>query len=337
VAHRDPAVPRLTEVGAWRTQTVIGRPDGDSTKWRFDGQPHGGFYTQDDIREIVAYARARFVTVVPEIEMPGHSQAAIAAYPELGNTGATLPVGTFWGVDENILNPSDATIRFEQNVLTEVLALFPGRWIHIGGDEAPKTQWRRAAGASAHPRARAEERERAAELLHPSHGRVSHGARPLAHRLDEILEGGLAPNAVVMSWRGIGGGIAAAQAGHDVVMTPTDYTYFDYYQATDTTTEPLAIGGFLPLDSVYAYEPVPDTLRADEAHHVLGSQGQVWTEYIPDPKRVEYMAFPRACALAEVVWTPRAARNYADFLARLATHARRLAILDVNYRPLSRP
>jgi len=326
--------PRLTQVGGWRRETLIGRPDRDSTAWRFDGRPHGGFYTQDDIREVVAYARARFITIVPEIEMPGHSQAAIAAYPELGNTGGTIPVWTRWGVSENILNPEEATIRFYQNVLTEVIGLFPGRWIHVGGDEAVKTQWQ------ASPRVQARIRELGLKDEHElqswfirrmdefltAHGRALVG-------WDEILEGGLAPNAVVMSWRGADGGIAAAQAGHDAIMTPGQYTYFDHYQSQDTVSEPLAIGGFLPLDSVYAFEPVPDALSPAEARHILGAQGQLWTEYIADPKQVEYMAFPRACALAEALWTPREAKEYADFLTRLATHRRRLAILDVNARP----
>jgi len=290
--------PRLTTVGAWRRETIVGRPDRrDSTTWRFDGQPHGGFYTQDDIREIVAYAQARFITIVPEIEMPGHSQAAIAAYPELGNKGDTLSPWTRWGVDENILNPGEQTIRFYQNVLTEVMGLFPGHWIHIGGDEAPKAQWKASplAQERIHELGLKDEDElqswftrRMDEFL-TAHGRSLIG-------WDEILQGGLAPNATVMSWRGIAGGIAAARAGH------------------------------------YAFEPVPAELTADEARHVLGAQGQVWTEYIPDPKRVEYMAFPRACALAEVLWTPREERDYADFTRRLATHLARLAVLDVNYR-----
>ena len=326
--------PRLTTVGAWRRETIVGRPDRrDSTTWRFDGQAHGGFYTQDDIREIVAYAQARFITIVPEIEMPGHSQAAIAAYPELGNKGDTLSPWTRWGVDENILNPGEQTIRFYQNVLTEVMGLFPGHWIHIGGDEAPKAQWKASplAQERIHELGLKDEDElqswftrRMDEFL-TAHGRSLIG-------WDEILQGGLAPNATVMSWRGIEGGIAAARAGHDVVMAPGSHTYFDHYQSTDTTREPLAIGGFLPLDTVYAFEPVPAELTADEARHVLGAQGQVWTEYIPDPKRVEYMAFPRACALAEVLWTPREERDYADFTRRLATHLARLAVLDVNYR-----
>src|SRR5437762_6105467 len=299
--------PRLTLVGAWRRETIVGRPDRrDSTSWRFDGQPHGGFYTQDDIREIVAYAQSRFVTIVPEIEMPGHSQAAIAAYPELGNKGDTLSPWTRWGVDENILNPGEQTIRFYQNVLTEVMALFPGHWIHIGGDEAPKAQWKASplAQERIHELGLKDEDElqswftrRMDEFL-TAHGRSLIG-------WDEILQGGLAPNATVMSWRGIEGGIAAARAGHDVVMAPGSHTYFDYYQSTDTTREPLAIGGFLPLDTVYAFEPVPAELTADEARHVPGAQGQVGTEDLPDPEPGEDLAFPRACALAEVLWTPR--------------------------------
>src|SRR5881396_558574 len=299
--------PRLAEVGAWRCQTIIGRPDDDSTKWRFDGQPHGGYYTQDDIREVVAYAQARFVTIVPEIEMPGHSQAAIAAYPELGNTGNPIPVWTSWGVSENILKPEDATIRFYQDVLTEVMGLFPGRWIHVGGDEADKAQWVAILGLSL-PDAEAKQ----SWFIHQMDTFLTSKGRVLIG-WDEILEGGLAPNAVVMSWRGTDGGIAAAQAGHDVVMTPGSHTYLDHYQSLDTASEPLAIGGFLPIDTVYSYEPVPAALTAAEGRHVLGAQAQMWTEYIPDPKRAEYMVFPRLCALAEAVWTPRDRKDFADF------------------------
>ncbi len=318
--------PRLTQVGAWRTQTLVGRPDEDTTKWTFDGRPHGGFYTQDDVREIVAYARARFVTVVPEIEMPGHSQAAIAAYPELGNTGDTVHVWTSWGVSENILNPDDRTVRFYQDILTEVMGLFPSRWIHVGGDEADKAQWLTFRRLSL-PDAQALQSWfiRQMDDFLTAHGRALIG-------WDEILEGGLAPNAVVMSWRGTEGGIAAAQAGHDVVMTPGSHTYLDHYQSLDTASEPLAIGGFLPIDTVYSYEPVPDALTAAEGRHVLGAQAQMWTEYVPDSRHAEYMIFPRLCALAEVVWTPRDRKDFAGFTARLGTHLRRLAILDVNYR-----
>jgi hexosaminidase len=337
--------PRLTSVGAWRSQTLVGRSQRDSTLDVYDRKPHGGFYTQEDVREIVAYARERFVRIVPEIEMPGHSQAAIAAYPSLGNFGDTVPVWNRWGVTPHILNPSDTTIAFMQDVLTEVMGLFPGQFIHIGGDEAIKPEWKDSPRAQAKIRAlgivpddstdprdrfRAENELQSWFTTQMDRFLTSHGRRLIGW--DEILEGGLAPNAVVMSWRGTAGGLAAARAGHDVVMTPGDYTYFDHYQSRNTAAEPLAIGGFLPLDSVYAYEPVPAELEPQYVSHILGAQGQVWAEYIEGPKNVEYMAFPRECALAEVLWTPKARRDYADFSARLPAELRRLEALDVNYR-----
>jgi hexosaminidase len=329
--------PRLTEIGSWRRETLVGRQAAyaDSTQWRFDGRPHGGFYTQDDVREIVAYARARFVTVVPEIEMPGHAQAAIAAYPALGNIGDTGAVSTHWGVHRRILNPEESTIRFMQDVLTEVLVLFPGRYVHIGGDEAAKDEWVASARAQARIRELGlkDEHELQSYFIRRMDEFLTARGRSLVG-WDEILEGGLAPNAVVMSWRGTAGGIAAAQAGHDVVMAPTSHTYFDYYQSRDTLSEPIAIGGYLPLEVVYGYDPLPAELTADQARHVLGAQGQLWTEYMPGPRQVEYMAFPRLTALAEVLWSPRERKDFADFTARLATHLQRLSILDVNFRPL---
>ncbi len=341
--------PRLTSVGAWRSQTLVGKAQRDSTLDVYDHKPHGGFYTQDDVREIVEYARERFVRIVPEIEMPGHSQAAIAAYPSLGNFGDTVPVWTRWGVTPHILNPSDTTIAFMQDVLTEVMALFPGEFIHIGGDEAIKPEWKaspraqakiKALGISpddpANPRDfRAENELQSWFTTQMDHFLTAHGRRLVGW--DEILEGGLAPNAVVMSWRGTAGGLAAARAGHDVIMTPGDYTYFDHYQSRSTATEPLAIGGFLPLDSVYAYEPVPAELEPQFAPHILGAQGQIWTEYIEGPKNVEYMAFPREAALAEVLWSPKARRDFTDFSARLPAEFARLQALDVNYRPTTKP
>jgi hexosaminidase len=333
--------PLLTSIGAWRRQSLVGQQHAyaDTTQWVYDKIPHGGFYTQDDVREVVAYARARFITVVPEIEMPGHAQAAITAYPWLGNTGQQLEVLTHWGVDQNILNPSDSAIHFMQDVLTEVLALFPSHWIHTGGDEAPKQQW------VASPLAQARIKELG---LHSENELQSWLTAQMSRFLeargraligwDEILEGGtegLAPNAVVMSWRGMDGGIAAAQAGHDVVMTPTSNTYFDYYQSQNAANEPLAIGGFLPLETVYAFEPVPPSFDSTQASHILGTQGQIWTEYQRTPKNVEYMVFPRLSALAEVAWTPREQRDFSDFSARLSKHLRRLSVLDVNYRPLN--
>ncbi|MBI1966905.1 MAG: beta-N-acetylhexosaminidase [Gemmatimonadetes bacterium] len=327
--------PRLTDVGAWRAQTLVGPYTEDSTTWVFDGERHGGYYTQDDIREIVAYAKERFVTVVPEIEMPGHSQAAIAAYPWLGNTGDSVPVLGRWGVSANILKPSDSTIAFYQDVLTEVLQLFPGPFIHVGGDEALKDQWKASPWVQARIKelGLANEEEMQSWFIRQMDAWLAARGRRLVG-WDEILEGGLAPGATVMSWRGTEGGIAAARAGHDVVMAPGSHTYFDHYQSQNRAAEPLAIGGFTPLEKAYAFDPVPAELEPQYRRHILGAQGQVWTEYIKGPKQVEYMAYPRMTALAEVLWTPPAQKNYEDFVGRLRTHLRRLDILDVNYRPL---
>ena len=337
--------PLLTAIGAWRTQTLVGKPQRDSAQDVYDHKRHGGFYTQDDVREIVAYARERFVRVVPEIEMPGHSQAAIAAYPSLGNLDTAVSVWTRWGVTPHILNPSDTTIAFMQDVLTEVMGLFPGDFIHIGGDEAIKPEWKESRRAQAKIESlgitpddphnsqdfHAENELQSWFTTQMDHFLAAHGRRLVGW--DEILEGGLAPNAVVMSWRGTAGGLAAARAGHDVIMTPGEYTYFDHYQSRTIAGEPLAIGGFLPLDSVYAFEPIPAGLEPQYASHVLGAQGQIWTEYIEGPKNVEYMAFPREAALAEVLWTPKYRRDFADFSARLPAELDRLNALDVNYRP----
>ncbi len=326
--------PKLTEVGAWRKETIIGHARGDKSQWRFDGTPHGGFYTQDDVREVVAYAAARFVTVVPEIEMPGHAQAAIAAYPELGTTGKPVDVLTYWGGCIEIFNVEDSTITFMQNVLAEVMELFPSEFIHIGGDEVTKQPWKDDPRAQAKMAALGlkNEDELQSWFIHQMDAFLTaHGRRLVGW--DEILEGGLAPGATVMSWRGEAGGIAAANAGHDVVMAPTSHTYFDYYQAAPET-EPLAIGAFLPLETVYGYEPVPNEIEADKAHHILGAQGQLWSEYMPYSGRVEYMAFPRACALAEVVWTPKEQKDFDAFKTRLAAHSERLKTLNVNFRPL---
>jgi len=320
--------PRLTEVGAWRKDTML-----KTNPPTYEGKPHGGFYTQDDLRQLVAYAKERFVTVVPEIEMPGHSQAAIAAYAELGNTGAPLEVRTDWGVIENIYNAENSTIQFLQDVLTEVMDIFPSRFIHIGGDEAPKKQWKESERAQARIKElglKNEEQLQSWFVKEMDKFLASKGRRLIGW--DEILEGGLAPGAAVMSWRGEKGGIEAARVGHDVVMAPTDYTYFDYYQSRNRAAEPPAIGNFLPLEKVYSYEPIPRRLRGAQARHVLGAQFQLWTEYIPDPQQAEYMMFPRACALSEVVWSPARGKQYRDFMTRLDAHLERLKTLGVNYR-----
>jgi hexosaminidase len=321
--------PKLTEIGSRRKETRLGHED---KKGGFDGKPHGGFYSQADIREMVRYAQERHVTIVPEIEMPGHAQAAIAAYPELGNTNEKLEVSTEWGVHKNVFNANESTILFLQDVLSEVVELFPSRFIHVGGDEVPIDQWKTS------PQAQARMRELKLENELALHGfiirRMDDFLRSKGRRLvgwDEILEGGVGTTAVVMSWRGSKGGIEAAQAGHDVIMAPNTHTYFDYYQAKGPD-EPLAIGGHVPLETVYSFDPVPKNFSATQAQRVLGTQGQLWTEYIATERHLEYLAFPRLTALAEVAWTPAQGKDYAGFQQRLRVHEQRLNSLGVNYR-----
>ncbi|MFW6201652.1 MAG: family 20 glycosylhydrolase, partial [Gemmatimonadota bacterium] len=321
--------PRLTTVGSCRAETQVGR---ESDPFVGDGERYCGHYTQAEAREIVEYARERFITVLPEIEMPGHSRAALAAYPELACTDGPFEVGTRWGVYEDIYCPGERTFAFLEDVLTEVMAVFPSEVIHIGGDEAPKARWEESPVAQrVIEREGLEDEEELQGWFVARIGRflAEHGRRLVGW--DEILEGGLAPDAVVMSWRGVEGGIEAVKAGLDVVMTPTSHAYFDYYQG-DPEQEPLAIGGHLPLEEVYEFEPVPDALSADEARHVLGAQGNVWTEYMRTPEHVEYMVFPRLLAMAEVVWTPRDARDRDGFMRRLGRQLRRLDARGVNYR-----
>lgn len=301
--------------------------------------PQGGYYTQDDIREVVRYAADRFITVVPEIEMPGHSSAAVTAYPEVGNKLQIAEGGgdtTFMTGGDANYNVDDSTIHFLQDVLTEVMALFPSKFIHIGGDEVDKRPWH------ANPKAQARMRElnlkdenelqswfvRQMDQFLAAHGRRLVG-------WDEILEGGLAPGATVMSWRGMAGGVAAAKAGHDVVMAPTQFTYLDYYQWVAPRLEPLAFSNFLPLEQIYSFEPIPPELNAREAAHVLGGQAQLWSEYIPHRMEMDYEAWPRLCALAETVWSPKESRNFADFSLRLKPDIEKLKVLNVNYRPVT--
>jgi hexosaminidase len=324
--------PRLTTVGAFRKDTMTPPRTKDPAARKFSGKPHGGFYTQDDVREVVRYAAERGVTVLPEIEMPGHATAAMAAYPELGNTAKPMEVLTYWGITDHVLGVTDKVLRFFEDVLEEVLELFPSKFIHVGGDECPKTEWRQTPAAQERMKKEGLKNEDELQswfIRHFDSWLANRGRRLVGW--DEILEGGLAPGATVMSWRGEKGGVAAAKADHDVVMAPEKPTYMDHSQS-ELPTEPLGHGGHNSLEDVYAYQPVPKELSANEAKHVLGAQGQIWTEYMPDPKRVEYMAWPRLIALAEVLWSPAETRSWADFQKRLATHLERLAILDVNYR-----
>ena len=319
--------PKLTEIGAWRNGTQIAKTD------KSDDKRYGGFYTQDEIKEVVKYAEERFITVVPEIEMPGHSVAALTSYPELSCTGGPFEVRKLWGIDEDIFCAgNEETFTFLENVLTEVLELFPSKFIHIGGDEAPKVRWEKC--SKCQTRIKKEGLKDEHELQSYFITRIEKFLNSKGRQIigwDEILEGGLAPNAAVMSWRGIDGGIKAAKLKHNVVMSPTDYCYFDYYEG-QPETEPLAIGGFLPLEKVYSYEPIPEELNSDEQKYIMGLQANQWTEYIATPELAEYMTLPRLCALSEVAWSPKGKRNYEDFSDRMSIHYGRLYVLGINFR-----
>ncbi|WP_329591910.1 beta-N-acetylhexosaminidase [Streptomyces sp. NBC_01005] len=335
--------PRLTEVGSWRSRTKHGHRA--SELW--DETPHGGYYTQDDIREIVAYAAERHIRVVPEIDIPGHSQAAIAAYPELGNADVVdttaLSVWDTWGINANVLAPTDNTLRFFEGVLEEVLDLFPAAtspFIHIGGDECRKDQWKESPVAQA----RIDEFGLANEdelqswiIRHFDTWLTARGRRLIGW--DEILEGGLPAGAAVSSWRGYGGGIAAAEAGHDVVMCPEQHVYLDHRQ-DGGPDEPMPIGFVRTLEDVYRFEPVPAGLSEEAARHILGTQANVWTEVMQNRARVDYQVFPRLAAFAEVAWSPlpaSAERDFAAFERRMTTHYARLDALGVDYRPPAGP
>ena len=321
--------PRLTEIGACRAETMVEK---NFDPFVGDGTEYCGFYTQDEAREIVEYARERFITVMPEIELPGHSVAALAAYPELACTPGPFQVATRWGVTRDIYCPKEETFEFLEKVLVEVMDIFPSPYIHIGGDEAPKTAWEESDFAQEVIRREglADEEELQSWFIRRIEGFLNANGRRLVG-WDEILEGGLAPDATVMSWRGEAGGIDAAREGHDVIMTPNSHVYLDHYQG-DTLQEPLAIGGYSPLVRVYGYEPVPAELSPAEARHVLGAQGNVWTEYIATTDYLEYMAVPRLLALSEVVWSPSSKRDWDGFTGRLKDHLARLAAEDVHFR-----
>lgn len=326
--------PLLTQIGSKRAQTVIGQNSG-----KYDGKPYSGFYTQKQIRDIVKYAADRYITIVPEIDLPGHMQAALAAYPDMGCTGGPYEVWQKWGVSDNVLCAgNDKTLTFIDNVLKEITQLFPSKYIHVGGDECPKTQWQKCPKCQARIKAlnleakdghSAEERLQSYIITHASNYLKSLGRNTIGW--DEILEGGLAEGATVMSWRGESGGIAAAKQHHDVVMTPNSYLYFDYYQSLDKANEPLAIGGYLPLETVYSYEPMPKELTADEARHIIGVQANIWTEYMPTFKQMLYMALPRLAALSEVQWSQPTLKDYTSFTNRLTEFTHLYDRLGYNY------
>jgi hexosaminidase len=323
--------PKLTEVGSKRPETHLGAY---SPTFKGDGIPHGGFYTQEQIKEVVKYAKERHITVIPEIEMPGHASAALAAYPQFGcKPDYQYKVQMTWGIFKEVFCPTDETFKFLEDVLDEVIKLFPDSpYIHIGGDEVLKDHWRESQFVQ-------ELKKR--ENLKDEHEVQSYFIRRIEKFInskgkkiigwDEILEGGIAPNATIMSWRGMKGGIEAAKAKHDVIMTPTDYSYFDYRQG-DPTTEPVGQSAFIPLEKVYSFDPMPKELTSDEAKYILGGQANVWTEYMKTPAAVEYMVFPRMLAMAEVLWSTPANKDYTDFRRRLDAHLIRLDKQGVKYR-----
>jgi hexosaminidase len=323
--------PKLTQIGAWRPAIGFGLDPKASTAYGPNGR-YGGFYTQDDIREVVKYAAARHITIVPEIEMPGHSSAALSAYPQFSCTGGPFEPPLVGGVFDGIYCVgNDDAFKFVEEVLTEVFQLFPGKYIHIGGDEVPTTNWVNCAKCQA--RMKVEDLHQPGELEGYFIRRIEKFVNKNGRTLigwSEIRTGGLAPNAAIMDW--VGGAVEAAGAGHDVVMSPLADCYFDHYQSTNHATEPHAIGGYLPLQQVYEFEPVPRQIAPGDQAHILGAQANVWTEYMPNFRHVEYMIFPRACALAELDWSPATKRNFQDFEQRMQVHYARLDKLGINYR-----
>lgn len=319
--------PKLTEVGAWRNGSMVGH----YTDQIFDCIRYGGFYTQEEIKEIVAYAKERHITIVPEIEMPGHALAALASYPEFSCTGGPFEVGKTWGVLEDVFCPKDETFTFLENVLSEVIDLFPSEYIHIGGDESPKVRWK----SCPHCQKRIKEKHLKDEHELQSYfiQRIEKFVNSKGRKIigwDEILEGGLAPNAAVMSWRGTEGGIAAAKQKHFVVMSPGSHCYFDHYQG-EPKNEPIAFGGYTNVEKVYSFNPVPKELSAEESKYILGAQANLWTEYINTPEHAEYMLFPRIAALSEVVWGTSNSKEYKEFEKRLIQHFEIYENKGINY------
>lgn len=328
--------PKLTEIGAYRDKTLIGHLNDDKG---YDYTRYGGFYTQDDIREVVEYAASKGVTVIPEVDLPGHMLAALAAYPEYGCTGGPYEVWGRWGVSEDVLCAGkEETFEFLEGVLTEVMELFPSEYIHIGGDESPKVRWETCPACQARIKELGlkDGEKYSAEHYLQSYvtARVerflnSHGRKIIGW--DEILEGDLAPGATVMSWRGVEGGLQAAKLGHDAIMTPSTHFYFDYCQSDTPENEPLGIGGYIPVEKCYSYEPFTPEMTDDEKGHILGVQANLWTEYIKTPDHLEYMLLPRAAALSEVQWCLPENKSYERFLKSMKHYAEIYDALGYNY------
>jgi hexosaminidase len=326
----------LTEDQGWRIEIKNYSLLTDIGAYRDDGNGgiYGGYYTQEEIREVVEFASKRYITVIPEIEMPGHSVAALAAYPNLSCTGGPFNVSNTWGVHQDVYCAgNEETFAFLETVLIEVMNLFPSKFIHIGGDECPKTRWEECPKCQARivSEGLAVEHELQSYFISRINSFIESHNRSIIG-WNEITQGGLAENATVMAWNSWEAAVDAARLGHDVIMTPTEYCYFDYYQGPPRN-EPLAIGGYIPLSKVYRFEPVPSELAHEEAELIIGAQGNVWTEYISTPSHVEYMSVPRMCALSEVVWTDKSEKSWFEFQIRLSEHFEFLDEMNVNYRP----
>ena len=321
--------PELNNIGSYRDSTLIGHYT--DKPWQFDKTRYGGYYTKKEIKEVVRYAQERGINVIPEIEMPGHSQAAVSSYPEFGCTGEQVGVAPLWGVFKEIYCSKNETFDFLEEIIDEVVELFPGKYIHIGGDEAPKTNWK-ACGNCQNVINREElkdEHELQSYFITRMEKYINSKGKQIIG-WDEILEGGLAPNATVMSWRGVSGGIEAAKMNHEVIMTPNATCYLDHYQAKDTANEPLAIGGYTPIEEIYNYEPIPNELDESLHKYIIGAQGNVWTEYMKTSDHVEYMVFPRIFALSEVVWA-KDKPSFNDFENKVIDMYPILDKMDINY------
>ena len=327
--------PKLTEIGGFRKATAIGLAGTKNAPYIYDDVPYGGFYTQEEIKDIVAYAKARHITVIPEIELPGHSSAALAAYPQFGNTKGPYEVAKRWGIFNETFAPTEETFSFLEDILREVMELFPSKFIHIGGDEVLKKEWKESSYAQ--KVIKREKLKNENELQSYFIRRIEKFLNANNRKIigwDEILEGGIAPNATVMSWRGVEGGIAAAKQHHTVIMTPGTHCYFDYYQVGKEGQKKEALTGskrYTTVEKVYSYEPTPSELSAEERKYILGAQGNVWTEYMPTWNLVEYNVLPRMTALSEVVWSTKKNRNWEDFHKRLKHIVKRYDALGYNY------